>query len=125
MNADRINEVSRFIIGRAFVVSNTLGSGFLEKIYENALTFELREAGLLVQQQHEMAVYYHGVVVGAYTADLLVEGIVLVELKAVRALDTIHEAQCMNYLKATRLSLCLLLNFGRPRVEIKRLANGV
>src|ERR1700733_12634413 len=98
MNANRINEVSRFIIGRAFVVSNTLGSGFLEKIYENALAFELREAGLSVNQQHDMAVYYHGVVVGAYAADLLVEGIVWVELKAVKALDTIHEAQCMNYL---------------------------
>jgi GxxExxY protein len=125
MNADRINEVSRFIIGRAFVVSNTLGSGFLEKIYENALAFELREAGLSVKQQHDMAVYYHGVVVGSYTADLLVENSVLVELKAVKALDTIHKAQCMNYLKATRLSLCLLLNFGRPCVEVKRLANGL
>jgi GxxExxY protein len=125
MNANRINEVSRSIIGRAFVVSNTLSSGFLEKIYENALAVELRGAGFSVKQQHEMAVYYHGVVVGAYTADLLVEDIVLVELKAVMALDTVHEAQCMNYLKATRLSLCLLLNFGRPCVEIKRLANGV
>jgi GxxExxY protein len=97
MNANRINEVSRFIIGRAFVVSNTLGSGFLEKIYENALAFELHEVGLLVKQQHDMAVYYHGAVVGSYTADLSVEGIVLVELKAVKALDTVHEVQCMNY----------------------------
>lgn len=125
MNANRINNVSKVIIGRAFVVSNTLGAGFLEKIYENALTFELREAGLDVKQQHDIAVHYHGAVIGAYTADLLVEDIILVELKAVKVLDSIHEAQCVNYLKATRLSLCLLLNFGRPRVEIKRLANGL
>jgi GxxExxY protein len=125
MNANKINSVSKIIIGRAFAVSNTLGSGFLEKIYENALTLELREAGLEVKQQHDIAVHYRGAVVGAYTADLLVEDAVLVELKAVKALDEIHQAQCMNYLKATRLSLCLLLNFGRPRVEIKRLANGI
>ena len=125
MNANRINEVSRLIIGRSFVVSNTLGAGFLEKIYENALTSELREAGLSVKQQYEMNVYYRDSVVGTYTADLLVEDIVLVELKAVKTLDTIHEAQCMNYLKATRLPLCLLLNFGRPRIEIKRMVNGL
>jgi GxxExxY protein len=125
MNANRINSVSKIIIGRAFVVSNTLGAGFLEKIYENALTLELREAGLEVKQQHDIAVHYHGAVIGAYTADLLVEEAVLVELKAVKVLDEIHQAQCINYLKATRLSLCLLLNFGRPRVEINRLANGI
>jgi GxxExxY protein len=125
MNANRINDISKIIIGQAFVVSNTLGSGFLEKIYENALTFEIREAGLEVNQQHDIAVHHHGSVVGAYTADLLVEDIVLVEPKAVKILDSIHEAQCMNYLKATRLSLCLLLNCGRPRVEIKRVANGL
>jgi GxxExxY protein len=85
MNANRINDVSTIILGRAFVVSNTLGSGFLEKICENALTFELREAGLQAKQQHDIAAHYHGAVVGVYTADLLVEGIVLVELKAVRA----------------------------------------
>lgn len=125
MNANKINEVSKLIIGRAFVVSNTQGSGFPEKIYETALARELCEAGLLVEQQHEIAVHYRGTVIGAYTADLPVENCVPVELKAVKALDTIHEAQCMNYLKATRLSLCLLLNFGRPRVEIKRLVNGL
>jgi GxxExxY protein len=125
MNANRINEVSKLIIGRAFVVSNTPDSGFLEKIYENALACELRDAGLLVEQQHDIAVQYRGSVIGAYTADLLVENCVLVELKAVKALDTIHEAQCMNYLKATRLSLCLLLNIGRPRVEIKRWVDGL
>ena len=73
MNANRLNEVSRLIIGRAFVVSNTLGSGFLERIYENALTYELRNQGLEVKQQHDIAVHYHGITVGTYTADPLVE----------------------------------------------------
>jgi GxxExxY protein len=125
MDADRINGISRTVIGKAFVVSNTLGVGFLEKIYENALAFELREVGLEVRQQHQIAVHYHGMVIGAYTADLLVEAAILVELKAVRALEASHRAQCLNYLKATRLSLCLLLNFGQPRIEIMRLVNRV
>ena len=122
MDTDCINSVSRVIIGKAFVVSNTLGVGFLERIYENALAYELRAAGVAVRQQHDIAVYYCGTVIGAYTADLLVEDSVLVELKAVKALDEIHAAQCMNYLKATRLPLCLLLNFGHSRVQIQRLA---
>jgi GxxExxY protein len=122
MDTDRINSVSRVIIGKAFVVSNTLGVGFLERIYENALAYELRAAGVAVRQQHDIAVHYCGTVIGAYTADLLVEDSVLVELKAVKALDEIHAAQCMNYLKATRLPLCLLLNFGHSRVQIQRLA---
>ena len=126
MNTDKaaLTDLSEKIIGCAFVVSNTLGVGFLEKVYENALAYELRKNGLTVAQQHNVSVHYDGVVVGAYTADLLVENAVLVELKAVNALDAIHRAQCMNYLKATRLWLCLLLNFGNPRLEIKRLVNG-
>jgi GxxExxY protein len=123
MDTDKINSISRVIIGKAFVVSNALGVGFLEKIYENALAYELREAGVAVRQQHEIAVYYRDTVIGAYTADLLVENLVLVELKAVKALDEIHAAQCLNYLKATRLPLCLLLNFGHSRVQIQRLAS--
>jgi GxxExxY protein len=119
-----VTAVSGKIIGCAFVVLNTLGTGFLEKVYENALVYELRKGGLTVEQQHNVAVHYDGVVVGAYTADLLVENAVLVELKAVNALDAVHRAQCMNYLKATGLGLCLLLNFGNPRLEIKRLVNG-
>ena len=102
-----------------------LGTGFLEKVYENALIHELRKSGLAVSPQHRMVVLYDGVEVGAYTADLLVEDSVLVELKAARALDDVHRAQCLNYLKASGLNLCLLLNFGRPRLEIKRLANGL
>jgi GxxExxY protein len=119
---DRLNGITQQIIGCAFRVINTLGCGFLEKVYENALAYELRKAGLSVQQQYPIAVKYNGVVVGDYVADLVVEGTVLVELKAVKALDEIHQAQCINYLKATNLPVCLLINFGSTRLVVKRLA---
>ncbi|MBZ8178883.1 GxxExxY protein [Oscillatoria salina] len=98
-----------------------MGCGFLEKVYENALAHELRKTGLFVQQQQEIEVLYDGVVVGKYQADLLIEKVVLIELKAVKSLDNIHFAQCLNYLKATNLTICLLLNFGNPRVQYKRI----
>ena len=116
--------VTEKIIGCAYTVANTLGSGFLEKVYENAMAHELRKAGLAVQQQAGIAVNYDGVIVGDYVADLLVENVVLVELKAVKTIDNVHFAQCMNYLKATGLQVCLLINFGTPRIEIKRVLNG-
>ena len=118
-----VNQISERIIGCAFRVMNTLGIGFLEKVYENALAHELRTAGLRVTQQHAISVTYNGINVGDYAADLLVEGKVVIELKAVKALDSVHTAQCINYLKASGLGLCLLLNFGRPRLEIRRIAN--
>jgi GxxExxY protein len=126
MNQDRtyrekLNRITEQIIGCAFTVSNELGSGFLEKVYENALAHELRKIGLIVKQQHPVQVYYDGIVVGNYVADLLVEGCVLVELKAIKALGNVEMAQCLNYLKATDLRICLLLNFGRPRIEVKRI----
>ena len=123
MNGDvtELNQASERIIGCAMTVSNTLGVGFLEKVYENALVHELGKAGLAVAQQHPATVLYDGIIVGQYTIDLLVEGVVIVELKAVRALDNVHRAQCMNYLRATNLHLCLLLNFGHPRLEIRRI----
>jgi GxxExxY protein len=93
----------------------------LEKVYENALVHELRKSGLAVKQQYAMAVLYDGSVVGDYAADVLVEDLVLVELKAVKAMDEVHMAQCMNYLKATGLRVCLLLNFGRPQLQVKRI----
>ena len=102
-------------------MSNGLGCGFLEKVYENALAHEIRKAGFPVKQQHSIHVWYDGVVVGEYVADLLVADSVLVELKAVNAIDPIHTAQCLNYLKGTGLEVCLLINFGKPRVEIKRI----
>ncbi len=124
-DAITLNRISERIIGRAFEVMNTLGAGFLEKVYENALAHELRKADLSVAQQHGITVRYDDIIVGEYTADMLVEDAVVVELKAVKTLDSVHTAQCINYLKASGLRLCLLLNFGKPRVEIHRVANGV
>ena len=109
------------VIGCAMKVHNTLGAGFLEKVYENALVHELRKNGFQVEQQKPIPVMYDNVCVGDYIADLIVEGVILVELKAIQTLDTIHSAQCINYLAATKLPVCLLINFGK-RVEVKRIA---
>ena len=119
-----LNRVTEQIIGCAFKVSNILGCGFLEKVYENALAHELSRSGLEVRQQHGIRVWYDGIVVGEYVADLLVEGLVLVELKAAKALDDVAAAQCINYLRATGLEVCLLINFGKPKVEVKRFVLG-
>ena len=127
MNTDEhraeINTLTEQIIGCAFQVSNALGCGFLEKIYENALAIELRKAGMNIEQQHNIKVHYGQDLVGEYTADILVEKTVLLELKAVKALEDIHAAQCLNYLRATGLKICLLMNFGRPKLEIRRIIN--
>ncbi len=125
INADerRLEEISGRIIGYAYSVSNILGCGFLEKVYENALCHELRKAGLGMEQQKRINVCYDGVTVGDYVADLVVENEIIVEVKAVKTFDDVHLAQCMNYLKATGQKLCLLLNFGNPRVSIKRVVN--
>lgn len=126
MNTDlhRLDFVTEKIIGCAFKVSNVLGSGFLEKVYENALVIELVKAGLRYHQQKTIPVFYDGQVVGDYIADMLVEDLVLVELKTTKSLEEIHMAQCLNYLKAINLRLCLLINFGRPKVEVRRIING-
>ena len=126
MNTDKhgLDEITQKIIGCAFQVSNGLGAGFLEKVYENALVIELSQASLRVEQQKSIQVIYGGQVVGDYIADLVVADSVLVELKAVKSLDEIHMAQCLNYLKAANLKLCLLINFGRPKIEVKRIMNG-
>jgi GxxExxY protein len=125
MNTDehRLNEITERIIKCVYIVANTLGTGFLEKVYENALAHELRKSGVLVEQQKGIKVLYDGVGVGDYMADLLVQKEIVVELKAVKALDSIHIAQCLNYLKATGFKVCLLLNFGMPKVQIGRLMN--
>ena len=111
------------IIGCAIKVSDALGCGFLEKVYELALTHELRKVGFTIAQQQPFSVIYDGIVVGEYRADLLVNNSVIVEVKAVRAIDTVHEAQLLNYLKATRLRVGLILNFGTPRLGIRRMVN--
>jgi len=108
-----INKITKITIGCAYKVINTLGAGFLEKVYENALAHELNKAGLIVSQQHPIQVHYDGLIVGEYTADLFVENQLIVELKTVKELDQIHMAQCINYLKATGKNVCLLINFSR------------
>ncbi len=120
MPSPEINAITQKIIGCAYTVSNTLGCGFLEKVYENALAIELRKSGLAVEQQHGVRVTYSGQVVGEFFADILVAGCIIVELKAGKALDDAHYAQCLNYLRATGLKVCLLMNFGKPKLEVKR-----
>ena len=115
-----LNVLSNKIIGCAYTVSNTLGAGFLEKVYENALAIELRKVNLKVEQQFPIQVTYDNIPVGDYFADLLVADKILIELKTVIKLSELHEAQCINYLKATGLRICLLLNFARPKIEVKR-----
>ena len=125
MNTDehRFNETTEKIIGCAYRVGNTLGVGFLEKVYENALKIELTNEGFKVVQQYPIKVTYDGQLVGEFVADLLVDEEVIVEIKAVNRWDDIFMAQCLNYLRATGLEACLLINFGKPRVEIKRIIN--
>ncbi|MFO7959292.1 MAG: GxxExxY protein [Candidatus Brocadiia bacterium] len=121
MNTDyKHGELTEQIIGAAYDVYNGLGHGFLEKVYENALAHEAAERGLQVARQVPIEVRYDGVVVGDYAADLMVNGKVIVEVKAVGELNGAHEAQLLNYLKATGLEVGLLLNFG-PEFQIKRM----
>jgi len=113
-----ISKLTRTIIGCAYRVHGTLGPGFLEKVYENALAIELAEAGLAVCQQSPVRVRYHGRVVGDYIADILVNECVLVEVKAVQALSREHETQVVHYLTATGIAHGLLINFGTS-VQVK------
>jgi GxxExxY protein len=112
-------DITGKVIGAFFKVYNTLGYGFNEKVYENALAIELRKAGLKVVKQQEIVVYYDGENVGDYRTDIVVNDVVIVELKAARELAEEHEAQLLNYLKATTLEVGLLLNFG-VKAEHKR-----
>ena len=122
MHSQDVNEITQAIIGCAYDVSNALGVGFVEKVYENALVHRIRtKTGLEVVQQHPIKVHYDGLVVGEFAADLLVAHRVLVELKAVSMLNEEHVAQALNYLRATGLEVCLLINFGKSKIEIKRL----
>jgi GxxExxY protein len=112
-------ETTGKIIKAFFTVYNDLGYGFLEKVYENALVLELRALGLSVEQQKPISVYYRGVPVGEYFADLVVDNCVIVEMKSAEAIAPAHEAQLVNYLKATKYEVGLLLNFGKT-AEYKR-----
>ena len=115
-----LGNVSYEILSAAFEVHNILGGGFLEKVYENAMAVELMSRGINVEAQKDIQVYYKGSFVGTYIADLLVKGDVIVELKSVEILTKVHEAQLLNYLKATGKQLGLLINFGKSKVEHKR-----
>jgi GxxExxY protein len=114
-------DVTELIIKAFYKVYGTLGYGFLERVYGNAMAIELRKLGVRVVQESRITVYYDQEVVGEYFADLLVADAVIVELKAVKKLLEEHEAQLLNYLKATPYEVGLLLNFG-PKPEIKRKA---
>lgn len=112
------------VIGAFYKVYRTLGYGFLEKVYQNALFFELQEMGFDCKAQQPIAVHYAGKLVGEYVADMVVNNCIILELKAVRNLLDEHEAQLLNYLKATKMELGLLLNFGvRPQVRRKIFMN--
>ena len=115
-----INELTYQINGAIFEVNRVLGAGFLEKVYEKALIIELRERGLKAESQTPIEVRYKDQVVGEYYADILVERQVILELKAVDQLQKVHEAQLLNYLKATGFKIGLLINFKHPKAEIKR-----
>jgi len=112
------------VLGAVFEVSNTLGAGFLEKVYERALLRELALRGISAMAQAPLTVVYKGESVGEYLADLVVEGQLVVELKCVERLANEHIAQCLNYLRASGLTICLLVNFQKPKVEWKRIVLG-
>jgi GxxExxY protein len=116
----RLDELTEIIIGAAFAVSNELGHGFLEAVYKNALAEELTAQGLSLTKEKSYPVSYRGKEVGSYIADMVVENTVIVELKAVDSLAPSHRAQLLNYLKASTLPVGLLLNFGTPKLQMKR-----
>jgi GxxExxY protein len=116
-----INDVTYAVRGAVFEVNRVLGPGFLEKVYENALLVELRKRGLKADSQVPIKISYKGEMVGEYIADILVEDKVIVELKAVESLEKIHEAQLLNYLRATGIRAGLLVNMKHPKAEIKRM----
>jgi len=117
MEHERLTET---IIGCAMKVHRALGPGFLESVYQNALAHELRKAGLRGECEKPIRVTYDGVTVGDFSADMLVEDVVLVENKAAQALNPAHEVQLVNYLTATGIEIGLLLNFGAQQLEFKR-----
>lgn len=128
MNTDQgglteTDELTERVIGAIFEVANTLGAGFLEKVYERALLRELEIRGIRAVGQESMPVVYKGRRVGDYFADILVEDRLVVELKCVERLSREHTAQCLNYLRASGKSVCLLVNFEKPKVEWRRVVH--
>lgn len=119
-DAQDINVLTEEVIGCCFAVHSKLGPGFLESVYKNALLIELSKNGLTVEPEAPLSVLYDGESVGTFYADIVVEGNLILELKAVEDLALIHEIQLVNYLKATGIQDGLLINFGTPKVQIKR-----
>lgn len=117
------DSVTELVIGCAIELSNCLGVGFNEKVYERGMVHLMRKAGLEVQEQVPLRVMFDGVCLGEYCADLIVNGCILIELKSIEALAPVHTAQCINYLRATGLRVCLLINFGKPRLQWKRIVS--
>ena len=127
MNTDErgcFDSLTERVLGAVFEVSNTLGAGFLEKVYERALLRELGLRSIRAIAHASFAVPYKGYYVGEYFADILVEDVLVVELKCVERLANEHTAQCLNYLRASGRTLCLLVNFQKPKVEWKRIVHG-
>ena len=116
-----INDITYAINGAVFEVNHVLGPGFLEKVYEKALLIELKSRGLMAESQVPIKVFYKRNVVGEYFADIFVEKKVIIEIKTVKKLDNVHEAQLLNYLKATEIQVGILVNFKHPKAEIKRM----
>jgi len=116
----KYEELTEKIIGCAYKVYNQMGFGFLESVYEKCLLIELRKAGLSAESQIPIKVFYDGESVGEFAADILVEGVVILELKSVRRVVQAHEVQLVNYLTATNKEVGLILNFGPEKAEIKR-----
>jgi GxxExxY protein len=113
-------DLTEKILRAAFAVHNALGAGFLERVYSNALAVELRLQDIALQNELPLKIQYRNTIVGDYVADLVVDGRVLVELKACASLDPVHTAQILNYLRASNIQVGLLLNFGRPKLEYRR-----
>ena len=108
------------IVGAAMEVHKNLGGGFLEKVYERALAVELKSRGISFETQRLLNVYYKGENVGDYAVDILVDNWLILELKAVKELSDVHKSQCLNYLNALNLDVCLLINFGGAKLHYKR-----
>lgn len=116
------SEITDKIIREAYHVYNTLGYGFLEKVYENSMMKKLEDCGLKAEQQKPIKVIFENKIVGEYFADIIVENKIIIELKAIESLNPTHEIQLLNYLKATNIEVGLLINFGK-KIEIRRKVN--
>lgn len=116
-------ELTKKILQSAFEVSNNLGVGFLESVYERALCIFLNDQGVLFEQQKTIEVSYKNTIVGTFFADLIVENKIILELKATKQIIPEHEAQLLSYLKATKLPIGMILNFGQPKLQYRRYKN--